>query len=227
MDGNRGANRRASRAGRGFRSRDRDALQILLDAYHQAWPKRVWQYAVRLDELLQVGLTEADLRRLVDQQLVEYRVEITKPRSKRRHFETWDNLSIPEGSCFVLTEPGAAAAAALMPGGKQADSTPDACESGRPTSRAHPRWDGRRLWWETEIIKEFRRIAPDQGSVLEQFQRQGWKKRLDISQTPAGERGGPLAQWIRDTVRNLNRGLKRIKFHADGSKHGMVWEYVG
>jgi hypothetical protein len=202
-------------------------VRLLLGAYRRAGPDRVWQYAVRVSELVRAGLTEPDLRRLVDHQLVEYRVEITKPRSKRRRFETWDNLSIPEGSCFVLTAHGVAAAAALRPDGGLAESAPEGSGRGRARGARRPRWDGRRLWWGKEVIKEFRRIAPDQGWVLERFQRQGWKKRLEISQTPAGERGGPLAQWVRDTVRNLNRGLKRIKFHADGSKHGLVWQYVG
>jgi hypothetical protein len=30
--------------------------------------------------------------------------------------------------------------------------------------------------------------------------------------------------WALNTARNLNHGLERIRFHADGSKHSITWE---
>jgi hypothetical protein len=61
--------------------------------------------------------------------------------------------------------------------------------------------------------------------VLDAFERQGWPERV-ADPLPA-ESGVDYAAWLRNTVKNLNRGLGGIKFHADGTKHGIRWEPVG
>jgi hypothetical protein len=84
-----------------------------------------------------------------------------------------------------------------------------------------PHWDGWRLWWGDEVVKEFGRAAPGQMAVLGEFERLGWPLQIDLRHLrPAG---CARSHWARDTARNLNHGLRRLRFHADGTKHGLYW----
>jgi hypothetical protein len=208
----------------------RAALRLLWEAYPQDGAgSDPWQDAVELAELLRVGATRVDLRHLVRDGLAEYRIEVTKPRSKRRQFEAWDNhnRSIPDGSCFVLTQRG-------VPVAQEVAAEGDGQPAGRrkPARRVNcPRWDGDcRLHWGKEVIKELGRTAPEQMRALNEFQRQEWKTEINFSAILAdmGKTGIEGAQWIEDTVRDLNRGLRRIKFHMDCKGRTISWgEIVG
>jgi hypothetical protein len=48
-----------------------------------------WQDAVPLNDFSQLGLRRADLRQLVRDGLVEYRVEVTTAGSRKRRFQIW------------------------------------------------------------------------------------------------------------------------------------------
>ena len=108
-------------------------------------------------------------------------------------------------------------------------TTADA-HGGRPPWVDCPDWDGvRRLYWGSEVIKEFRRLAPDQMRILEECQQQGWKTEISLKATvvelkKCGVKG---SLWIENTVRNLNKGLRRIRFHEDSKEQVIRWEPVG
>ena len=57
--------------------------------------------------------------------------------------------------------------------------------------------------------------------VLDAFQSRRWPARIDV--TALVPPGAHAKQWIADTVKNLNRGLKGIRFHADGGNHSIGW----
>jgi hypothetical protein len=70
------------------------------------------------------------------------------------------------------------------------------------------------------VIRQFRREAPEQMRVLDDFERQCWPERI-ADPFPA-ERGVDGAQRLRDAVKNLNRGLASgLRFRTDGTKHGL------
>jgi hypothetical protein len=95
----------------------------------------------------------------------------------------------------------------------------------RARTKARPRWDGRRLWSGKKIAKEFRRKAPGQMAVLAECERQGWPATIDASGLrDARARSG---RWLHDTVENLNRGLKWVKFRVDSKGWKVYWEFVG
>lgn len=56
-------------------------------------------------------------------------------------------------------------------------------------------------------------------AILDAFEEQGWPNRID-DPLP----GGTDKQRLREAVRNLNRELTRIRFRADGSGTGIVWQ---
>ena len=184
-------------------------IRLLFEAHEQSEPGNdPWQVAVPLAELCATGITRTELRRLIHAGLVEFRVEITTARSKRRRFRVWHNHALPEGSCFLLTELGIAAA-------RHAGCGP------RPAPN-RPRWDGERLWWGDVEIKSPAKRARSQRLVLAECERCGWTNPINLRTiVPVGV---DRNHWALNTARNLNHGLKRIRFHADGSKHAVTWE---
>ena len=205
----------------------RAALRLLAAAYPPGGSgDDPWQNAVALAELRRAGVTRVDVRRLVRDGLAECKIEVTKPRSRRRQFKPWDNRTgaIPDASCFVLTERGVPVARAAAGDGRPAARS-------QPARRVQrPRWDGEcRLYWGREVIKEFARTAPDQMHALAEFQRQRWKKTIDFSAVLSvlGKTGIRAAKWIVDTTRDLNRELRRVKFHMDSKARLIRWEFVG
>src|SRR5205823_898619 len=93
--------------------------------------------------------------------------------------------------------------------------------------RPKPHWDGRRLTWCGRIAKEFHRNAPEQMRVLDEFESRPrkWPRKIDFGPITAsqGKVGGRASKWITDTVRNLNRGLKYIRFHEDSKDQIIRW----
>jgi hypothetical protein len=204
----------------------RAALRLLWESYPQDGPgSDPWQDAVELAELLRVGVTRVDLRRLVRDGLAEYRIEVTKPRSRRREFEEWDNhiRSIPDRSCFALTEHGVSVAREVAAAG---DGRPAGRRKPAPRVKC-PRWDGgSKLYWGKDVVKELGRTAPEQVRALNEFQRQRWKTAIDFSAIleSQGMTGSDGADWIENTTHNLNHGLQRIKFHMDCKGRTIRWE---
>lgn len=219
----------ASRPNQGFSAGVRSALRLLWEACRQARQEEdLWQFAINLAEVHEAGATSTDLRRLVHDGLVEYRVECTAARTRRRQFQEWHNLSLPHGSCFILTKPGIAVAEQIL----SEDASANAGEraSGERSARFadRPGWDRalRILSCGDKFRKVFRQVAPRQTLILEAFEEQGWPERID-DPLPR-EQGMDRIRLLRDTLRNLNRTLRGwpIRFAADGTKRGIRWQRV-
>jgi hypothetical protein len=108
-----------------------------------------------------------------------------------------------------------------------------ALDPGRSTNGTPlPYWDAenRRLWLGTYLVKEFRQPAPNQTTLLDVFQEQGWAGRIDDPLGLAdGEGEKDAKRRLHETIKNLNRGLAAgtIRFRGDGTGEGVVWEYGG
>jgi hypothetical protein len=72
-----------------------------------------------------------------------------------------------------------------------------------------------------ETLKVIRRLgnAPNVVRVLDSFEEQSWPERID---DPLPD--GPDGQRLNETIRSLNTGLRYIRFRADGTGRGIVWE---
>jgi hypothetical protein len=92
-----------------------------------------------------------------------------------------------------------------------------------PPSPPQPRWDKdhRRLLIGDKILREYRHHpAKNQTTILASFEELGWSKRIDV----------PILKIkLQPTLRELNKGIKPkvIRFRADGTGKGIIWEYVG
>jgi hypothetical protein len=144
--------------------------------------------------------------------------------SGRRSFRPLRSLALPKRTCFVLTEAGTALAKEARKSRTGPRRTHKERASRNGKSPIRPSWDGESvLSWDGEVLKEFRRAATMQKRILEEFEKQGWPHRID---NPLPRLTGVnRKQHLRDTIKNLNRGLTRrmILFFADGAGQGICW----
>jgi len=207
-------------------------LTLLLQAhdYAQRLRRDPWEFALELRHLSSAGLSPNHLRWLLCAGYVEHAVERTPADAKRRSFRPLGSLTLPEGTCFVLTADGlglarllTAADAPTPSGGASADLIGQ-----EPVPVGHPRWDKdlRELWSGELLIKAFRRPAPNQERVLASFEEERWPGKID--DPLPGSPGVDAQQRLHDTINRLNRGQRNrlVIFRGDGSGAGVRWEWV-
>lgn len=86
-----------------------------------------------------------------------------------------------------------------------------------------PKWnrDQGKLYYDERKIKFIRSIsvAKNVVSVLDAFEEEGWPNRIDDPLSPSKDQ-----QRLHETIRRLNDNLAVIRFRADGTGTGIVWE---
>jgi hypothetical protein len=107
--------------------------------------------------------------------------------------------------------------------GKTLDVTPEAGDdlsTGDPNGQEKPHWDGEacELRFKGRLAKELRPIADSQISVLAAFEEAEWPQRID-NPLPTDDK-----QRMRETIRHLNERCEGLRFRADGTGKGIVWE---
>ena len=203
------------------------ALCLLCKAWDAARAQRcdVWQFAVEIDQLRGLSLSNTDLRSLLCWGYLAHARERTTAGASQRIFQPLRALVLPKRTCFVLTAKGWEVA--LEFGAEQGRNVASTGESLalhclRPQV---PRWDSasRQLWWQDYLIKQFRRPAINQELVLAALEEEGWPQRID----------DPLPQTLEidpkirlhDTIKALNRNClnRLICFQGDGTGWGVRW----
>ncbi len=95
-------------------------------------------------------------------------------------------------------------------------------DSRQPPSRL-PVWNKKTctLHFAGKVIRKVRglKTASNVVRILNEFQDFDWPERIE-NPLPPGVSGFRL----RETIRTLNRGLKLVRFRADGSGEGIIWE---
>ena len=156
--------------------RFRRALRRMLEAkaYATRTTCSLWEYAVGLALLRQLGLTENDLRYLVRSQYLEHAWEVSAAGRDAREFRSAGRLAFDERSCFVLTPRGARLASgalgkarSLVSSGVKTRAASNAAPA-LPLPR-RPAWDAERriLFWQGRIVKRFLRHAANQELVFQ------------------------------------------------------------
>jgi hypothetical protein len=201
-----------------------EGLQLLRQALEAALSlsQDPWEFAVEIDQLHVIGLTNTDLRWMVCQGYTQHALEQERPRSGRRSFRRPTSLGFPANSCFILTPSGMeiAGAGELTPGQGGAGAT--------DLPAAVPRWDTfrRQLFWQGHLVKQFRVRAANQELILTALEEEGWPTRID-DPLPQTKDLDPKAR-LHDTIKGLNRNQKRrlLRFRGDGTGVGVVWAPV-
>ena len=204
----------------------REGLRTLFAAHQYAAQagRALWEFAVELRVLTNLGLTSNELRWLLHQGYVQHGREITKPGSPRREFEHITNFMLPEGACFVLTDPGYQLLVQTF--GTTWASSPAGAGPPAEEIKLLPSWDGvaRELYVGGLVVKRFKQPAPSQETILTAFQEESWPFRIDDPLPPQANRDAK--RHLHDTINNLNRHQLHalIRFLGDGKGEGVCWE---
>jgi hypothetical protein len=123
---------------------------------------------------------------------------------------------------FLARSHGSQPQPAVLP---RTHSTPDQdqprAKLDRDAGRPHFDLEAQRLLLDGKICKTWDREASNQWGVLKAFEDAEFPRRIKNPQNLAG---GPLVdERLRETVRELNRNLKYIRFFCDGTKKGVSW----
>lgn len=207
------------------------ALGLLLDANRQAENGhcRVQDMAVPIDRLRAVGITDNDLRRLIQQGCLEH-ASAGQRRSKRNTFAGRNGqVAFNAKSCFVLTAGGVEFARRVCCKQRQRSE-----RNGRPDRSAKksrprkPHWDPqlRILRVGVKIVKHFKQPAKNQTALLDALQEMGWPKVMDDPLPPDG-RHAPKKRFCNAIKKlNLNQQHQLICFHCDGTGKRLYWELI-
>jgi hypothetical protein len=232
---------RRSRCGVKLLSKGGGALATLLEAYEYAREvdRSAWDFAVRIDVLHKLGLTDNDLRWLVCKGLLASAREVF-PAGDERSFRHRGPLTFSRRTCFILTESGADAARELTeragivvhPAAIAGDlAGPGVAGNGADTLSLvalTPVWDRLRqeLRLGRAVVKRFKLPAVNQETVLAAFEEDGWPVHIDDPLPPRPDLDPK--RRLHDTINSLNRNQKRplIRFLGDGSGQGVRWELV-
>jgi hypothetical protein len=218
---------------------DEPGLVLLRDAWDCAHDNELdpWQFAVEIDALRAAGLTNTDLRWLINRGLLEHRCEQTRPGDRSRRFgkASPGSLVLAKRDCCILTEAGYQFASA-PPAGRGGDEPTDPASPVAPPDRvglpepdSHvPSWDARlhELRLGHRLVKRFSRPAPAQEAILSAFEEEDWPPAID-DPLPAQYNQDPKRR-LHYTIRNLNRGQKPlcIRFFINGNGETIRWELV-
>jgi hypothetical protein len=101
------------------------------------------------------------------------------------------------------------------------DRHPPTIKPARDTGK--PRWepDAHRLTMDGKVCKTWKKPPLSQGGILQAFEEAEWRRRIEH---PEDLDGYPLVDGrLRETVRELNKDMKYIRFFCDGTGRGVTW----
>jgi hypothetical protein len=185
-----------------------------------------WEFAVELEELKQIGVSNTQLRWLICRGYLEVRRELTGPQDGARRFARHTNLHFPDNCCFVLTAAGEQLAEASLNRHFPGLSHPrDSKLAASPTC---PRWDAvlRELRWGELVVKSFRVPSPNQELVLTAWEEECWPVQI-ADPLPRGV-GIDTKRRLHDTIKRLNRNQvhRLLRFEGDGRGLGVRWSLI-
>jgi hypothetical protein len=191
----------------------------------------LWDFAVEIEILRALGLTNNDFRWLLCKGYVQHREETTLAGDDGRTFRRLGNLAITKRTCVVLTEQGASFAS--MIGGDLIHR----CELNRKDERLNengasvdgvPHWDKDRqeLRLGNSLVKRFKAPAPNQEVILAALEEEHWPSRIDDPLPPHSNQDAK--RRLHDVINSLNRNQQHplIRFMGDGSGQGVRWELI-
>jgi hypothetical protein len=211
----------------------------------------VWDFAVEISVLRELGLTNSDLRWLKCKGFVAHGRELTPDSEDRRVFIKSDGLTFRRTTCFVAQEAGVKLIRETLDRLRQLPvlDTP-AClhdaslesfqneknnrlgaetfnpNNGRVDTQL-PEWDRDRqeLRVGDRIVKRYKVPAPNQELILTVFQEEGWPVHIH-DPLPQISSQDPKRR-LHDTINSLNRCQKNplIRFLGDGKGTGVRWEF--
>jgi hypothetical protein len=195
--------------------------------------RSVWDFAVEIGVLRQVGCTNSEFRWLVCKGYVDHAPENTLTGEETRSFRhgrQTPGLTFGRRTGFVLTDAGFEFAIAAL-GAAGTESPPQ--HSGHTCGEAQgtgllPEWDPMRQELRVGglVIKQFKVPAANQERVLAAFQEDGWPPQIDDPLPPISDQDPK--RRLHDTINSLNRNQKHrlVRFEGDGTGQGIRWQLI-
>ena len=208
----------------------RTALTLLYEAfaYSQDLDLPIWEFAVEVQRLREVHVTNSDLRWLLCKGYSEQGIETTSSRQEERSFQRTGNLAISDATCFVSTHDGVSFSREIgvAPPVKELASSSGETSSDSPPSMIV--WDGDRriLRVGDTAVKQYRVPAPNQELILSVFQEENWPARIDDPLPQNGEVDPKRRLHTAINCLNRNQMNSLIRFHGDGRGNGIYWQIV-
>jgi len=202
-------------------------LRLLLEAARAGEESEAdaWQFALRLPQLHQSGLTPTTLRLLVRDHLLEQRVETTKNNAPQRTFRPVRHLGLDDSCAVLLTPAGATFVRTFLgnPSAREAGDDPVVQVAGM-----RPHWNARTcvLWWGNLVVRRVRRDAENLCKLLAALEEMKWPPEgIDNPLSPTSE---DERQRLGKTVEYLNRHQReaRIEFRLDSSGTRVLWRVL-
>src|SRR5436309_1688034 len=140
----------------------------LLEAYDYArdLEKDPWEFAVEINGLRSVGLTNNHLRWLLCKGYLLHATEKIMGGRGKRLFRRTGRLALSDRSCFVLTDlgMGLVRATSAPPTAACPANVLEMAQNNPPVPTDVPRWDNAQhtLYWRRQPVKHFKREAPAQ-----------------------------------------------------------------
>lgn len=201
------------------------AIQTLARAkcYARETEHDTWDFAVEIQRMYELGLTDCELRWLICMGLASNAQELTQEGQATRSFGERGSLRLDAITCFVLTDQGSALAHQIGAPESLVDVPVEI--PGRETSEK-PEWNPslRRLRMGGRVVKEFRVPAENQELILGTFAEDGWPARIDDPLPPI--EGIVPKRRLQSAITCLNRNQRNnlIRFRGDGCGIGILWE---
>lgn len=210
-------------------------LALLLEAFDLTRDAgcHPWDLAVELSVLLAAGCSINLLRWLMSKGFLEHAIEFAPLDHDRRFIRKVNWLKFGETSCFILSPAGAGYARATQPESTERESLrSDAGQNGKSQSDTEsplkPHWDVamRQLTLGKILVKKFRHPAANQELVLEAFEEDGWRERIDDPLPPSGDCN--VKCRLHETINSLNDHQVNpcVHFASDGKGEGICWTQV-
>ena len=227
------------------------ALDLLWQAYCYSQDARVdvWDFALEIDKLYAMGMTNTDLRWLVAKGFVEHGQELSVYCDPHRTFRKGAGFLFGSETCVVLTPRGAAfvgdflnepviSPRSTQPIGRASIA---GCETAAlenmaravnnikrsQYSVAKPHWlpKRRELSLDGTVIKRFRVPARNQEVILSTFEEDGWPEQIDDPLPVTG--GFDPKTRLHHAINRLNRAQENalLRFHGNGCGTGVFWKF--
>lgn len=215
--------RKKKPVGRGKKTKSEVLLEWLYSQYRLAELERVspWQYALEMPRLQKRGINEESLCALLEEGLIEHRIETTKDGAKHRRFRRCQGPPWQEHSCFVLSEAGVEQALTVLREEVEKTQRQRAKQRGQ---RLVPRYDAqeRELWYGKRRLARFPVYASYTTCLLEAFEAAKWTQK-EIDNPLPGFDESVRASRLRGAVRNLNRDVHAIRFQGSRGGQKLRW----
>jgi hypothetical protein len=218
----------ANRIGEKFKR----AFALLKEAsgYAQQTSGDIWEFALEIQLLRKLGLSENDLRFLVRLNLVDHASELKDVCANGRKFRATGDLHFTNRTCFVLTAAGISVVTSFSDAPIEPKTILQTVDRKiartRRTDSETPHWDFERqvLLFRDQVIKRFKWHAANQEAILSAFQEEGWPARIDDPLVPLPAIDSK--RRLSDAIKCLNRKRLNpvIRFRGDGTGLGAVWE---